>query len=254
MLTLNRKKPGFTLIELLVVIAIIAILAAILFPVFARAREAARKSTCQSHLHQIGTSFHLYMGDYDSMLPSSALVDAPSPPPATWSYDKDKSNKFISAAWPAVLGQYLKNKDLTQCPSDTTNPSYIYKKAVDRAWFGVADWTCRKEGDFGYPSDTVLLFEKAGWHWGDQAKGLIDGTSVNACFMDTHVKKVMMQTSNQPGGGWQGDTSLNATGEPNWFNYYQAADNSTQYLLSKSAVDTATPSPADGRQCSDKLL
>src|SRR5438034_665679 len=70
----NRQFPlstGFTLIELLVVIAIIAIIAAILFPVFAQAREAARKATCQSNLKQIGTGLLMYVQDYDEMLPLS---------------------------------------------------------------------------------------------------------------------------------------------------------------------------------------
>src|SRR5512144_1088189 len=62
-------KPGFTLIEVLVVIAIIAILAAILFPVFAQAREKARQTVCASNLKQIGTAFAMYMQDYDERLP-----------------------------------------------------------------------------------------------------------------------------------------------------------------------------------------
>jgi len=60
---------AFTLIELLVVIAIIAILAAILFPVFARARENARKATCQSNLKQLGIAFAMYCQDYDQTYP-----------------------------------------------------------------------------------------------------------------------------------------------------------------------------------------
>lgn len=64
-----RRYSGFTLIELLVVIAIIAILAAILFPVFARAREAARKTTCLSNLKQIGTAAMMYVQDYDETYP-----------------------------------------------------------------------------------------------------------------------------------------------------------------------------------------
>ena len=62
-------KKGFTLIELLVVIAIIAILAAILFPVFAQAREKARQTSCLSNLKQIGTATMLYADDYDECLP-----------------------------------------------------------------------------------------------------------------------------------------------------------------------------------------
>src|SRR6266508_817809 len=69
----NRKR-GFTLIELLVVIAIIAILAAILFPVFARAREAAREATCQNNMKQCAQSLKMYTDDYDGTLPSSQLV------------------------------------------------------------------------------------------------------------------------------------------------------------------------------------
>ena len=64
----RRERPGFTLIELLVVIAIIAILAAILFPVFAQAREAARKATCQSNLRQLGLASQMYVQDNDGQL------------------------------------------------------------------------------------------------------------------------------------------------------------------------------------------
>ena len=64
-ITKSQRKEGFTLIELLVVIAIIAILAAILFPVFARARENARRASCQSNLKQIGLGMFMYLQDYD---------------------------------------------------------------------------------------------------------------------------------------------------------------------------------------------
>src|SRR5437867_10932100 len=67
----RSSRRAFTLIELLVVIAIIAILAGILFPVFARAREQARKATCQSNLKQIGMAFQFYVQDYDETFPNT---------------------------------------------------------------------------------------------------------------------------------------------------------------------------------------
>src|SRR5690349_514355 len=67
--TERRRPSGFTLIELLVVIAIISILAAILFPVFAKARSRARESTALSNLKQIGAALHMYAADYDEHLP-----------------------------------------------------------------------------------------------------------------------------------------------------------------------------------------
>ena len=70
------RKRGFTLIELLVVIAIIAILAAILFPVFAQAREAARKSTCLQNLKQLGTAMMMYATDYEDALPRASYAQA----------------------------------------------------------------------------------------------------------------------------------------------------------------------------------
>lgn len=75
----TRDSRGFTLIELLVVIAIIAILAAILFPVFARARENARKATCQSNLKQIGAATRMYLQDYDETY-MVALMICPGTP------------------------------------------------------------------------------------------------------------------------------------------------------------------------------
>ena len=100
----NHKKSAFTLIELLVVIAIIAILAAILFPVFARARENARRSSCQSNLKQIGLGIIQYSQDYDEKLPARVYFPAGG-----------------DASWRVVVQPYLKSAQIFACPSNTGN-------------------------------------------------------------------------------------------------------------------------------------
>lgn len=101
--TPNKKSViAFTLIELLVVIAIIAILAAILFPVFARARENARRSSCQSNMKQIGLGILQYVQDYDERFPL-AVNPAGS----------------IPVGWADEIQPYVKSIQLYQCPSDT---------------------------------------------------------------------------------------------------------------------------------------
>ncbi|RYG68422.1 DUF1559 domain-containing protein [bacterium] len=97
----TSRKNAFTLIELLVVIAIIAILAAILFPVFGRARENARRSSCQSNLKQIGLGLIQYTQDYDERLP------------------RNDSARDIST-WIDNLQPYIKSDQLFVCPSDST--------------------------------------------------------------------------------------------------------------------------------------
>jgi prepilin-type N-terminal cleavage/methylation domain-containing protein/prepilin-type processing-associated H-X9-DG protein len=97
-------KRGFTLIELLVVIAIIAILAAILFPVFARARENARRASCQSNLKQIGLGILQYTQDYDEMLPPARGVIATN----------------VNAPWHFLVQPYVKSVQLFKCPSNTS--------------------------------------------------------------------------------------------------------------------------------------
>jgi len=100
-------NPGFTLIELLVVIAIIAILAAILFPVFAKAREAARATACRSNMKQIGTAMRMYSQDYDELLtPAFQYYDSPTNAVLAW--------------FPDFLNPYVKNANIWWCPSDTS--------------------------------------------------------------------------------------------------------------------------------------
>jgi len=102
-----KKQSGFTLIELLVVIAIIAILAAILFPVFAKAREKARQITCASNLKQLGIACLSYTEDYDEQLPSSWATTPGNSNPATGAY------KWMDAVYP-----YVKSVGVYHCPDD----------------------------------------------------------------------------------------------------------------------------------------
>jgi len=107
----RRHHAGFTLIELLVVIAIIAILAAILFPVFARARENARRSSCQSNLKQIGVAMMQYIEDYDNVMVADWYGDLPN-----------EETYPINAAiprykWLDAIEPYTKSEQLFTCPS-----------------------------------------------------------------------------------------------------------------------------------------
>jgi len=106
------RQRGFTLIELLVVIAIIAILAAILFPVFAQAREKARQTTCTSNLKQISTATLMYNQDYDEMFP-------------VWAQDPERQMARPDGTiyqgkvtWPLLYMPYIKNQGVFRCPSD----------------------------------------------------------------------------------------------------------------------------------------
>ena len=108
---LRSRHKGFTLIELLVVIAIIAILAAILFPVFARAREEARKTSCLSNLKQIVTAAAMYAQDYDTSLL-----------PPWYQQNTNYASADITWTWTEIMQPYAKNRNLFLCPDGGTAP------------------------------------------------------------------------------------------------------------------------------------
>ena len=140
----ESRKVGFTLIELLVVIEIISILASILFPVFARARENARRASCLSNLKQIGLGIIMYTQDYDEHFPRAiasvgVLHGAPYVPQTQkgWPGLTYKTDKYNYVSWMDMIFPYVKSVQIFQCPSqpdpssaNVFAPSYAYSSEV----------------------------------------------------------------------------------------------------------------------------
>lgn len=192
---MKQMKRGFSLVELLVVIAIIAILAAILFPVFARAKAAAKQAVCISNLKQIGSSIALYMTDHDDLFP----------------YAVDASDKFDSSIWdeqpafkaqipymlelPDALYPYTKSLEIFHCPSDsgtrvldnhfpdpfvssptmfkTFRSSYLFRTEIAFKFFS--------QDRFQLPAEVNVLFDGAG-HWHGGGRGLQQGDDFETYF------------------------------------------------------------------------
>lgn len=193
---MRRVRSAFTLIELLVVIAIIAILAAILFPVFAQAREAARKASCQSNLKQIGLALRMYSNDYDETLfgvdmprtnPDGTVCDAGKRQP-----DGQDLIRMLMGGTSNLLQPYIKNEQIFTCPSDDRQnywgrsstgwpwypcqwaqkpSSYMFRHCFEvggGAGWGPAhdneNWIGTKDAAIGQPSSLVIVFEVAAFH------------------------------------------------------------------------------------------
>jgi prepilin-type N-terminal cleavage/methylation domain-containing protein/prepilin-type processing-associated H-X9-DG protein len=137
----NHKRSAFTLIELLVVIAIIAILASILFPVFGRARENARRSSCQSNLKQIGLGVMQYVQDYDEKYP----ITCTAPPDADYPDGSGNYDGWFNyGTWRYVIQPYLKNAQVFKCPSSKEHDpgiKYLNPDGSSAGVFPSSQWT-----------------------------------------------------------------------------------------------------------------
>ncbi len=159
-----RKHLAFTLIELLVVIAIIAILAAILFPVFAKAREKARQSTCQSNMKQMGLAFMQYKQDYDETWPNNAYLLAGGAGSGS-TYDGTYE------LWYTQLMPYMKNWQILECPSATAKtitswsggkPNYNWSSVYGwSAWqIGAGQYTLLSsvsDAQLTHPAESIVM-------------------------------------------------------------------------------------------------
>jgi prepilin-type N-terminal cleavage/methylation domain-containing protein len=185
----RRTHSGFTLIELLVVIAIIAILAAILFPVFARAREAARRTSCLSNMKQIGLSLGMYIQDYDQVFPPGGLK--------VWEASKKTDRNLLAIQ----LQPYTKNEQIFHCPSDSGwdrfKPTVFeafgssYTDALRNVWGG-ADLQLKSEAVISDAANRPLLWDmNENWHpaTGNLPASATDGRLArNVLYADLHAK------------------------------------------------------------------
>jgi prepilin-type N-terminal cleavage/methylation domain-containing protein/prepilin-type processing-associated H-X9-DG protein len=148
------QSTGFTLIELLVVIAIIAILAAILFPVFEKVRENARRASCESNENQLGLAFVQYTQDADEKYPGGSA--SPSNP--------DPGNNAVNygqgTGWAGQIYPYIKSNGAFVCPDDQYEIiSYGYNQNIATGGTGTVPGTSAALADFNAPTQTILLDE-----------------------------------------------------------------------------------------------
>jgi prepilin-type N-terminal cleavage/methylation domain-containing protein/prepilin-type processing-associated H-X9-DG protein len=188
-------RRGFTLIELLVVIAIIAILAAILFPVFAKAREKARQSSCLSNLKQMGLAFLQYVQDYDERMPRANNA------PCTYLLPNGTVSTSTNMLWHYQISPYIKNWQIYNCPSNSVqldlanyDSSFGYGYHATEPTWNLAG---RSIGELNVPAETIMLADSSYYlvDWdarvapdnGDPPAA-IHNEGANVTFCDGHAK------------------------------------------------------------------
>ncbi len=208
-------RRGFTLIELLVVIAIIAILAAILFPVFAKAREKARTSSCQSNMKQMALAMIMYAQDYDEVFTAryngAAWLPFPLVPEhPEWNY---YSKYGYCNSWPSYIYPYIKNIQVYRCPSTSYN---CYGVAYGLPANGINEAKTGMTSIFGRPTMSsikrpaeIMMIGEKGGGGGPQyilsaqyyAGRMDHNDGSNIAFFDGHVKWLKYEAG-PIGYGW----------------------------------------------------
>lgn len=252
----KSNKHGFTLIELLVVIAIIAILAAILFPVFAEAREKARQTSCLSNEMQIGLASMMYADDYDETFFPWQTTDGNPLHRITWDglYAYINYPHMVYDPTKGLLGPYIKNNQIQNCPSAASipvgNPPADIAYGLNMALY--FNTTYQATGNptlaqFDRPSETVLIADAASMYyngapvlyrsefldWPSMQSPDTEGRHLgfaNVAWCDGHAKAVRVTIpttalSGTPVSAYQqyniGDITRGAiTGNPSEDNYY----------------------------------
>ena len=199
-----KSRIGFTLIELLVVIAIIAILAAILFPVFQKVRENARRASCQSNLKQLGLAFIQYQQDADEKFPA---------------YNSGAG----AAGWATMIYPFVKSTGIYKCPDDSTTGSMVSYGENYAIWSGTpaAGYGENRAGmsiaQLGGPASTVLLWE-ANPNNCDYRDPSVAGTATPTVTFSGY------------GNGTPGDMSNRHDKDPTQSNNYLACDGHVKYI------------------------
>lgn len=241
-----KKNNGFTLIELLVVIAIIAILAAILFPVFAKAREAARSTSCLSNMKQLGTAFAMYVGENDDILPVpnyEAGVAANDQIGFGWTGEAAAPSKYYAENYTlrSALTPYVKSNAIFKCPSDTgasltwtagkRHTSYAYRHWLTIGFFipDLYQWnavpTLFKQvthtvDSFKDTSRVFLLTEAGAFHdfrIDPATKLYYKDVKVNLMFADSHAKSIAVDRAWMNGNDHHWPRRVGLLIAPDWW-------------------------------------